>query len=165
MRPIDVKICLKFESPLSDFVIKHLYAYILLFRFHGPVCLRTVNMSLFRCCGTTWNCIRIQGSLCTSCGMLRVSFVSCGFSWVFRGQFSFWATEEHVLKKMSLWIVHASSYVTDFVIILLFVLQVKTALFCLRVSVKFGVAILSLCDLFWGDWGCYMLSNKLLVQV
>lgn len=53
---------------------------------------------------------------------------------------------------MSSWIVHVRD-VTDFVIILLFVLQVKTALFCLRVSVKFGVAILSLCDLFWGGWG------------
>lgn len=60
------------------FVIKYLYVYIFLLRFPETVCQRTVNMFLFRCCGITWNCIKIQDSLCIFCGMLRVSFVSYG---------------------------------------------------------------------------------------
>ena len=128
-------------------------------------------MFLFRCCGITWNCIRIQGSLCIFCGMLRVSFVSCGslscllfFSVyfgcliVFLNQFSFCATEECLEKNF----LDSSYGIHDwFLMILLFVLQVKIALFCLRVSVKFGVTILSLWHVLGGMLVVYLAVNCL----
>lgn len=135
------------------FVIKYLYVYIFLLRFPETVCQRTVNMFLFRCCGITWSCIRIQDSLCIFCGMLRVSFVSCGglsclpffsvyfcYLIVFLDQFSF--SFGMSWKKFSGWFMQDMWLI--FLMTPLFVLQVKIALFCLRVSVKFGVTVLSL---------------------
>lgn len=81
---------------------------ILLFRFHGTACQRTVNMFLFRCYGTTWNCIRIRGSLCIFCGMLRVSFLSCGFRWYFLKTILSLSKWHMCVEKLSLWMVHTS---------------------------------------------------------
>lgn len=80
---------------------------------------------------------------------VRITFVLSNWRMCFGKRYYFFCVDRS--HKIHDWIL----------IILLFVLQVKIALFCLRVSVKFGVAIVTC---FGMEGGC-MLSNKVLEQI